>query len=137
MIMLARRAAAALFAGLFAIQLVLAGAIAACPMSDHRTRVRSASEAAASGTVAASVPEDMPGMTMTARNGATETGESACDHPVSPEQCRAMALCTAGFLPAGPAAAAQPAPIPETVVAALVAMPLSVSFPPERRPPRA
>lgn len=136
MSMLARRAAAALFAGLFTIQLVLAGAIAACPTSDHRTPVRAA-EAAASGTVAANVPDDMPCMTMTAMNGAAETDESSCDHPVSPEPCRAMVLCTAGFLPAGPAAAAQPAPPPETVVAALVAMPLSVSFPPERRPPRA
>lgn len=135
--MLIRQAAAALFAGLFALHFALAGAVAACPMWDHGTRGRSAVEAAASGTVAASVPDDMQGMTMLAMNGATETDESPCDHPVSPEQCRTMAQCTVGFLPAGPAAAAQPAPVTETIVAALVAMPPSVSFPPECRPPRA
>jgi hypothetical protein len=65
------------------------------------------------------------------------TSHEHCEHPIAPDECRIMAPCGAVFAPAAPAAEPQPTPIAETIVAALVAMPPSVSFPPERRPPRA
>lgn len=132
-----RSAAAALFTGLFTLQLVLAGSVAACATWDHGTHEASASETAASDHEAASTTRDMHGMTTTEMNGATQTDEAPCNHPLSPEQCLTMAPCATGFLPAASTAEASAAPVIETIVAALVAMPRSVSFPPERRPPRA
>lgn len=128
-----RRAAAVLFAGLFAFQLVLPGGVTACPMGDHAAPEHPAMGAAASGAIAGG----MQGMAMIAMSGASETDEAPCDHPVSPEQCRTMTPCAVGFFTVAPAAEPQPAPVPVTVVAALVAMPPSVSSPPELPPPRA
>lgn len=133
-----RRAAAVLFAGLFALRLVLAGIVAACPMWDHGAPQRSASASAVSGAVSAEMQgmQGMQGMAMIAISGSTETDEAPSDHPVSPEECRTMTPCAAGLLAATSAPAPQPARIPGTVVAALVAMPPSVTSPPELPPPR-
>lgn len=121
MSMLVRRvAAAALFAGLFTLQLGLVGTGAACTMDDHGMRGHSAADAAASGT-----------------RSESEAGDEPCEHPVSPDQCRAMAPCGAVFTPAASVAEPQPTLMAESVVTALVAMPPSISFPPKRRPPRA
>jgi hypothetical protein len=135
--MLVRSVAVALLAGLFTLPFALTGAAPSCAMWDHGTSGRPTAEAAPSGAVAASMHHDMWGMTMVAMHGTTETDEGPCDHPVSPEQCRTMAPCTAGFLPGRAAAEPAPAQPSESILANLVAMPPSVSFPPALRPPRA
>lgn len=119
--MLVRRvAAAALFAGLLTLQLGLVGTGAACAMDDSGTRGHPHLDAAASDTHAEQAPEDEP-----------------CGHPVSSDECRAMAPCGAAFDAGALPAERQPAALGEAVMAAVNAMPPSVSFPPERRPPRA
>lgn len=135
--MSARRASAVLFAGLFAIQLVLAGVVAACPMWDHKTPGHLVPASAMSGAMSAGMQDDMQGMAMIAESNGAETDDAPCDHPVSPEECRTMAPCAVGILVPASAAEPQPALLPGTVVAALVAMPPSVSSPPELPPPRA
>ena len=138
--MSARRASAVLFAGLFAIQLVLAGVVAACPMWDHEMPGHLAPAYAMSGAMSAGMQDDMQGMqgmAMIAMVDGAETDDAPCDHPVSPEECRTMAPCAVGILVPASAAEPQPALFPGTVVAALVAMPPSVSSPPELPPPRA
>lgn len=119
-VLLRRVAAAALFAGLLTLQLGLVGTGAACTMEDSETRGHSHADATASGT-----------------DSERATGDEPCEHPVSHNECRAMAPCGAAFDVGAPAAEPQPAPLGETIVAAVNAMPPSVSFPPERRPPRA
>lgn len=135
--MSARRSAAVLFAGLFTLQLVLAGIVAACPMWDHKTPEHLVPASAMSGAMSAGMQDDMQGMAMIAESNGAETDDAPCDHPVSPEECRTMAPCAVGILVPASAAEPQPALFPGTVVAALVAMPPSVSSPPELPPPRA
>lgn len=134
-----RRSAAALFTGLFTLQLLMAGAVAACVPWDHPAQQASDTATVAGVHAAAGATHDGHDgqSTTTAINGATNSDEEPCNHPVSPEQCRTMASCAAGFLPALPSACVPATKVIETIVAALVTMPWSVSFPPERRPPRA
>lgn len=138
--MSARRTAAVLFAGLFALQLVLASVVAACPMWDHGAPWRPDSGAAAGSAMPAALQDALPsmqGMVMIAMSGGTETDDAPCDHPVSPEQCRTMGPCVVGSLAAATASELQLAPVAGTVVATLVVMPPSVTSPPELPPPRA
>lgn len=113
--------AAALLAGFFVLQLPLVGTGEACAMEGHETP--------ASPSVAAGASDAEPERT-------TEE-EGCCAHPVSRDQCRTMAPCGAHFTPADAIAQPRLPPMPEAVAAALVTMPPSVLFPPERRPPRA
>lgn len=117
--MLVRRtAAAALFVGLLTLQLGLASAQATCAM-DGDVRVSPRVEAAASGVVSEQIAEDEP-----------------CEHPTSTHRCQLMAPCGAVFALASPTDQARFNPMKDTVATAVVTMPASVSFPPERRPPR-
>jgi hypothetical protein len=70
-------------------------------------------------------------------HGMSEMEHEACDHPVSHDECRVMAPCGAAFAIVAPTTEPQPAPMGTTIMAALITMPPSVSFPPKRRPPRA
>lgn len=118
--MLVRQTTAAfLFVGLLTLQLGLASAEATCAMDGDNARLSSGVETAASGVVAEDIANDEP-----------------CEHPNSAHRCQLMAPCGAVYAPASPTARARLGPMKETVAAALVAMPASVSFPPEQRPPR-
>lgn len=144
-----RRLAAALLSGLFTLQLVVAGVSAACPMWDHAGQViaprTSASQTADVGMNMAGM---MDGMVMpeaptnpAAASDAAADGvvpvPAPCEHPASPGECQTMAPCSVGFL-APPRELASEASVASLgVVAALVAMPASVSTRPDLPHPRA
>lgn len=127
-----RPVAASLFAGLFAIQLVLAGVSGACSMRDHAA---AASPAAEDMRMADMTMADMP---MT-RAGTTGDGSESipCDHPVSPDRCQTMAPCVASYVLPRAVSLAAPPVIVASVAVAFEAMPLSASLAPEPPPPRA
>lgn len=131
-----RSLAAVLLAGLFAFQLVLAGASAACPMVDSATAASGGGDAVALPAMAGMPMADMP--MAAAPGGAPASGDAPCEHPVSPSDCHSMAPCAPSFLAASPDPVdAPPGGVPMPAVAALVSMPISVSSAPEPPPPRA
>lgn len=109
--------------GLFAFQLLLAGASNFCPMWDH------GSAASDAGAAATHVEMNMPGMPM--------DDAAPCDHPVSPEQCQTMAPCASAFLVVAIAEERSTGAHTSGVLAAMISVPRSISFTPEPPPPRA
>lgn len=134
-----RRYGAALFMGLFTLQLWLAGVSAACSMGEHAPLVEGAdAPAAGSGDMM------MPGMAMGAHESAAASGsdelpadEVPCEHPASTQQCRLMAPCSSGYVAPLATAAAQAASAPVLAYEAPVLHPPSRSSAPEPPPPKA
>jgi hypothetical protein len=134
--MVPRRTFATLLGAVFALQLLLPAALGACAMADHA--------AAEGGVVSTANGDPMAQMQMPmdmrmdiGTDGESDDGPPPCDHAMSPEQCRTMAPCAAGFIVPSAVAAAPGAHLHAQVIATLTDLPPSVTSSPEPPPPRA
>lgn len=131
--MLPRGIVAALFGGLFSLQLALSGATAACPMTDAETRTEIPIGGMAGMVMSGHVVSEEPSATA----DGTSAPDAPCEHPASPKPCRLMAACATGVLAPIVSLATAAHPASTSAVASIVWMPLSVTSPPEPPPPRA
>ena len=124
-----RSLVATLLSGVFALQLLLAGAGAACVMP-------SGSAGGVAANVAAMVGMDMATSPIGDHAPTHDRGSAPCDQPASLATCQAMAPCASAFLvvspPRGDARVALAA-----VPALTVLAPPSRATAPELPPPRA
>lgn len=126
------RIAAALFAGIFAFQLSLAGASASWAMGER--------DATGNPDAAPSAMSAMAGMTAGQPAGADSSAvppaEEPCESSASHTPCRTAVSCNTGYVV--PTAGIEPlsAAVSGNLPSELVSMPISPSSAPELPPPR-